>query len=111
MAEIHVRETPLTSDGRREVHLIYHIPISSPKPGIAPTPVSFIDTELALTEKTALANGQLIEISQTIVKDESQTIASVKAKIQQDWANQKEAFNKDYDKKYAYFGSTLNATA
>jgi hypothetical protein len=110
MADIHIRETLQVAEGRREVHLIYHIPVASPKMGIAPTPLSSIDLELSQVERDALATGSLVEIPRTIVKDEGQTLAGIKAKIQQDWDAQKIAYNIDYGPTYQYYGSTLSAT-
>jgi len=110
MANIHIREANVTPDGRRELCLIYHIPVNNPKAGVTPCPISSINAELDITEKNALAAGQLVEKHQTIVKEKIQTIADIKDVIQQDWATQKMEFNNDYDEKYAYFGSALNAT-
>jgi hypothetical protein len=111
MADIHIRETPQVSPSRREIHLIYHILIATPKAGIVPTPLSSIDSELTQAERDALAAGSLVEISQTLVKNEGDTLASVKAKIQQDWDAHKTAYNADYGLTYQYYGSTLGATA
>jgi len=110
MADIHIGKINETTLGRGQAELYYHIPISSPKAGIIPTPVSAISSQLDSVEIAALAAGTVVEDAKTIIVGQNQTQQEIIAAIKNDWQNIKTEYNRKYDFEYKFFGVKLNAT-
>jgi hypothetical protein len=109
MADIHIGKITKTGATHGMVEVFYHIPITSPKAGVIPTPVSAL-SGLSQAEIDALANGTLVEIPISIQVLTTQTQADVVNNLKNDWQNKKMSYNQEYAFEYKYYGQTLNAT-
>ena len=108
MADIHIGKITQVTDGKGKAHIIYHIPIDTPKAGIILTPLSSLDG-LEQIEIDALAAGTLVEITKDIVVEDSQSQAEVAAAIKADWRNVKTKYNSQYNFEHKFYGVTLSA--
>ena len=109
MADIHIGKISQSETGKGKAQLIYHIPISTPKTGVVPTPESSIASQLEQSEIDALAAGTLVELSKDIVVQDSETQAEVAVAIKADWQNMKAQYNNQYNFEHKFYGVTLSA--
>jgi len=110
MADIHIGRMNRTGENERSVELHYHIPLDAPVSGIIPTPESVIEWQLEEPEVTALADGSLVEVTKRVAVPDGLSQSEIMDKIKADWSDTKVGYNKRYDFKYRFYGTTLSAT-
>lgn len=107
MAHVHIRAIKQTEAGRGKLSLVYHLPIDNPVAGVAPTPLSTIDSELSDTERAALANGSLVEATKTMAVLQAQSKSEIIEAIKVDWRNVRADFNQQYTFEHKHYGAAI----